>query len=205
MEDLIQEGYLGLTRGIRKYNNLNVKLSTYVAWWIKQAITRYIINNSRNIRLPNHIVEKLTKIKKVINGWQLENSEMPSNKDIADELGIDEDEIEKLLSYGKDTISIDEQIKGEEDLKIEDTIADENNLSPENEAERTNALEKIYDSLSCLDENEKEVISLRFGFNDDNDFTLEQIGKVMGISKERVRQIENKALVKLKKRLKGLI
>lgn len=204
-EDLIQEGIIGLITGIEKFDyKTGHKLSTYVTFWIRQAISRYISNNGRLIRLPVHIYEKLSRFNKARKKYIDENGIEPDNKTMAEIMDTDVNDIEKLIEYSRDTLSLNKTIGDEEDTTLEDMVADKNNISPEEFSINSMLKEDVDKILSTLKEREREVIRLRYGLDDNVPQTLESVGKKLNVTRERIRQIENVALKKLKHRAKNL-
>lgn len=200
-EDLIQEGYLGLMRGIDRFDEkVKTRLSTYVVWWIKQAVARNIADQGRTIRLPVHINDKLSKIRKAYKELSVKLGKEPDTKQIAKKLRMKEKDVEELMMQNGAIMSLDKPMGEDEDMVLGDTIADENTMSQDKHVERIFLTEKIKNVLSTLKEKEREVITLRFGLNDGVQMTLEQVGKRMNITRERVRQIESIALIRIKKR-----
>lgn len=200
-EDLIQEGYLGLMRGIEHFDvNAKTRLSTYVVWWIKQAVARNIADQGRAIRLPVHVNDKLSKIRKAQKELMEKNGKEPSTKQIARKLKMKEKDVEELIMHSGSIMSLEKPMGEDEDMVLGDTIADENTNNQEKEVGRILLSEKIGKVLDTLKEKEREVIILRFGLNDGVEMTLEQVGNRMNITRERVRQIENNALIRIKKR-----
>lgn len=203
--DLIQEGNLGLIRGIEKFDyKMGFKLSTYVTWWIRQAVSRALADQSKTIRIPVHMVEtinRLNKIKKnLINKLGFE----PSIKQIAKEMHISEEKVEEIMQIAQDPVSLDKPVGDEDDSIVADFIADQNVISPETNAERVMLKEQIRELLEGLKDREKKVLMLRFGIDDDHPRTLEEVGKELNVTRERIRQIEDKALRKLKYRAGNL-
>lgn len=196
--DLIQEGNVGLIKGIEKFDyKEGFKLSTYVYWWIKQAIERAIADQSRTIRIPVHMVEKINKMKNVIKKLTKELGQEPSIEQIAEEMNITVKEVQKLIRLDKEEhISLDTPL-GEDGGRIGDFIPDPNE-SPEEYAERVMLKEQIMGLLDELKEREKRVLMLRFGLEDDHPRTLEEIAAELHVTRERIRQIVDKALEKLK-------
>lgn len=204
-EDLIQEGFIGLSNGIDKFDyKKGLKLSTYVTFWIRQAISRYICNNGRAIRLPVHITEKLNKYKKAKAMFINKNGYEPDNKTMARALHTTEEDIEKLISYTNDTISLDKNIGEDEDSTIGELVADRNGISPEEFTEQSVLRDELDKIISTLKPREQQVIRMRYGLNDEMPQTLEVIGNKLNVTRERIRQIEALALRKLKHKAKYL-
>ncbi|MBQ9688119.1 sigma-70 family RNA polymerase sigma factor [bacterium] len=198
--DLVQEGSMGLIRAAEKYDyKKEFKFSTYATWWIKQTIIRSLSNNSRLIRVPVHMSDKIRKYKKVFEHLSLALDREPTKEELAKELKLDEKKISKIeKAIQREPISLDTPVT--EDLSIEDYISDDFKHSPEN----TTAEKFLCDNISCildyLTDREKNILTHRFGINGAKTKTLEQIGNMLGFSKERIRQLENDALKKLKKK-----
>ena len=203
--DLIQEGNLGLTRGIEKFDyKMGFKLSTYVTWWIRQAVSRALADQSKTIRIPVHMVETINRLNKEKKKLTAELGHEPSIKQLAKGMKMTEEKVEEVIQIAMDPISLDKPVGDEDDSIVADFIADQNVLSPETNAERVMLKEKIQGLLEGLKERERKVLILRFGINDDHPRTLEEVGKELKVTRERIRQIEDKALRKLKIRARSL-
>ena len=203
--DLIQEGNLGLTRGIEKFDyKMGFKLSTYVTWWIRQAVSRALADQSKTIRIPVHMVETINRLNKEKKKLITELGYEPSTKQLAKAMKMSEEKVEEVIQIALDPISLDKPVGDEEDSIVADFIADQNVISPEANAERVMLKEKIQGLLLGLKDREKRVLELRFGINDDHPRTLEEVGKELKVTRERIRQIEDKALRKLKIRARSL-
>lgn len=203
--DLIQEGNLGLTRGIEKFDyKMGFKLSTYVTWWIRQAVSRALADQSKTIRIPVHMVETINRLNKEKKRLTTELGHEPSIKQIAKGMKMTEEKVEEVMQIAMDPISLDKPVGDEDDSIVADFIADQNVISPETNAERVMLKEKIQGLLDGLKEREKKVLVLRFGINDDHPRTLEEVGRELKVTRERIRQIEDKALRKLKIRARSL-
>jgi RNA polymerase primary sigma factor len=197
--DLIQEGNLGLMKGIHRYDySKGFKVSTYVTWWIKQSITRAIADKSRTIRVPVHMVEMINKMARTKKTMTLDLGREPSDTEVADKLGISEDRLMEIYQYSVDSGSLDTPLGDEGESSLGDFIADENMISPEVSSERVLLKENMMVLLEILTDREKDVIIKRFGLESGEPRTLEEIGKEMNVTRERIRQIEAKALRKLK-------
>lgn len=197
--DLIQEGNMGLIKAVDKYDvTKGFKFSTYATYWIKQSISRAIMDKGRNIRIPIHMIELMSNIKKVENDFQQKYDRLPKDVEIAKILNIEVNKIKEARSWIKDTTSLDIVVGDEEDTTIGSFIEDESANSTFLLVEENDCNLAIQNVLNTLDEREKIVIIRRFGLNQDRPETLDEIGKDLGVSKERVRQIESTALRKLR-------
>ncbi len=198
--DLVQEGSLGLIKAAEKFDySKNFKFSTYATWWIKQTIIRAISNNSRTIRIPVHMADKIRKYKKVYTTLSFELGHEPSDQDIADRMGLS---VRKLSTIKKsiirEPISLETPVT--DDLNIGDYIQDKKHNSPEEQTKTSTLKGSVCHLLSTLDEREKKIINYRFGINGCTPMTLEQLGREMGYSKERIRQLEDIALAKIREK-----
>ncbi|MCK5807769.1 sigma-70 family RNA polymerase sigma factor [bacterium] len=203
-KDIIAEGNIGLIKAVDKFEySRGYKFSTYATWWIRQSITRAIADQGRTIRIPVHMIEMMNKINKTIKELTNRNGFDPGMSDVAKHMNIPEDKIRKVWRSARETISLETPIGEDEDSQLQDFVEDPKTMSPEEYTSKQNMAEIIRDLFDGLTPREEKVIRMRFGIGEQETYTLEEIGKKMGVTRERIRQIEAKAVIKLKKLLKG--
>ena len=209
--DLIQEGNIGLMKAVDKFEyQRGYKFGTYATWWIRQAITRAIADQARTIRIPVHMIEIINKLNRTSRNLVQQMGREPTLEEIAEKMGMSLEKVQKIIKIARKPISLETPMGEEEDSRLEDFIEDKEVVSPQDAAIRSSMTSQIQRVLSTLSKREEQILRMRFGIGEKHDHTLEEVGQDFNVTRERIRQIEVKALKKLKhysraKKLKSFI
>ncbi len=202
--DLISEGNIGLVKAVKRFDPAKGgKMSTYGSWWIKQAIKRALANQSKTIRLPIHLVDKIAKIRRVSDSMSEVLGRDVTNDEIAEEIGISAAKVAQLKEVASRPSSLDAPLGEDNDMEFSETICDQNAIDPFGKLNEKDMYDQLNDLLENLDERERSIINNRFGLNGSEPITLEEVGAKMGVTRERIRQLQNSALYKMRRAFQG--
>jgi RNA polymerase primary sigma factor len=202
MADLISEGNIGLIKAVERFDpGKGSKLSTYAAWWIKQSIKRALANQSKTIRLPVHMVDKIAKLRRLAAGMSEELGREPTDAELAEEVGISVGKLAQLRTVSLKPASLDAPVSEDDGKELGETVSDLEAQSPLEQLSDSNLLDELAEVLGVLDQRERRIISARFGLEGESPKTLETVGRKFGVTRERIRQLQNGALKKLKRAL----
>jgi RNA polymerase primary sigma factor len=197
--DLINEGNIGLMKGVQRFDpGRGAKLSTYASWWIKQAVRRALSNQSKTIRLPVHVVDRLTHIRRAEVKLHDALDREPTDEEVADELGIDARRVRRYRDASRAPVSLDSPVSTDNETSISEIVADANAAAPFDELVKNNDAEMMKEVLATLDARESRILSMRFGLDNGRPKTLEEVGARLGVTRERIRQIQEQALQKMR-------
>ena len=197
---MVQEGTLGLFHAVGKFDHRRgFKFSTYAVWWIRQALIRAIQNHSRTIRIPSHVHDTLLKYYRAYNALEKKLGRDPTTREIAETMGIEVERAEQLQRMVREPVSLEKEVPGTDSKKVKDIVADQNSISPVSGLDHARLERASDDSIAQLCERERNILRWRFGLKGEREHTLEEIGHVVNLSRERVRQIESRALNKLRR------